>query len=114
MSTPARMSGNLAQTMGGRPPAQLADVLERVLDKGIVIAGDVQVNLLDIELLTIRIRLLVASADKAREMGIDWWEGDPFLGRGRGSELEDRVKALEAAAGIDENDGDGNDRDERG
>jgi hypothetical protein len=114
MSTPARMSGNLAQTMGGRAPAQLADVLERVLDKGIVIAGDIQVNLLDIELLTIRIRLLVASADKAREMGIDWWEGDPFLGRGRGSELEDRVKALEAAAGVDRNDDDGNDRDERG
>jgi hypothetical protein len=114
MSTPARMSGNLAQTAGGRGPAQLADVLERVLDKGIVIAGDIQVNLLDIELLTIRIRLLVASADKAREMGIDWWEGDPFLGRGRGSALEDRVKALEAAAGIDENDGDGSDGDESG
>jgi Gas vesicle protein len=114
MSTPARMSGNLAQTAGGRGSAQLADVLERVLDKGIVIAGDIQVNLLDIELLTIRIRLLVASADKAREMGIDWWEGDPFLGRGRGSELEDRVKALEAAAGVDRNDDDGNDGDESG
>jgi Gas vesicle protein len=108
MSTPARSSsGNLAQAgVAGRPTAQLADVLERVLDKGIVIAGDIQVNLLDIELLTIRIRLLVASADKAREMGIDWWEGDPFLGRGRRSELEDRVKALEAAAGIDGDDGD--------
>ena len=51
-------------------PAQLADVLERVLDKGIVIAGDIQINLLDIELLTVKIRLLIASADKAREMGI--------------------------------------------
>ena len=108
MSTPARSSSrNLAHPgVAGRPPAQLADVLERVLDKGIVIAGDIQVNLLDIELLTIRIRLLVASADKAREMGIDWWEGDPFLARGRRSELEDRVKALEAAAGIDGDDGD--------
>jgi Gas vesicle protein len=106
MSTPARMSGNLAQTVGGRAPAQLADVLERVLDKGIVIAGDIQINLLDIELLTIRLRLLVASADKAREMGIDWWEGDPFLSRGRRSELEDRVEALEAAAGIERGDGD--------
>jgi len=57
----------------------LADVLERVLDKGLVIAGDIQVNLLDIELLTIKIRLLVASVDKAREMGIDWWEHDPSL-----------------------------------
>jgi Gas vesicle protein len=106
MSTPARTSGNLAQSLGGRPPAQLADVLERVLDKGIVIAGDIQVNLLDIELLTIRLRLLVASADKARELGIDWWEGDPFLSKGRRSELEDRVKALEAAAGIDGDEGD--------
>jgi hypothetical protein len=60
-------------------PAGLADVLERVLDKGLVIAGDIQVNLLDIELLTIKIRLLVASVDRAREMGIDWWEHDPSL-----------------------------------
>src|SRR4051812_18263513 len=68
-----------------RPPdhrqesTNLADILERVLDKGIVIAGDIRVNLLDIELLTIKIRLLVASVDKAREMGIDWWEHDPTL-----------------------------------
>ena len=59
--------------------ANLADILERVLDKGIVIAGDIQINLLDIELLTIKLRLLVASVDKAREMGIDWWESDPSL-----------------------------------
>ena len=84
------------------PPPGLADILERVLDKGIVIAGDVQINLLDIELLTIKLRLLIASADKAREMGIDWWEGDPFLRRGdeRG-ELEERLKRLEQKAGID-------------
>ena len=65
----------------GRPEstANLADILERVLDKGIVIAGDIQINLLDIELLTIKLRLLVASVDKAREMGINWWEGDPSL-----------------------------------
>ena len=60
-------------------PASLADVLERVLDKGLIIAGDIQVKLLDIELLTIKIRLLIASVDKAREMGIDWWEHDPSL-----------------------------------
>lgn len=60
-------------------PANLADVLERVLDKGIIIAGDIRINLVDIELLTIRIRLLVASVDRAREMGIDWWEHDPML-----------------------------------
>ena len=99
MSTPARRAG--AGLPGRSEPAQLADVLERVLDKGIVIAGDIQVNLLDIELLTIRIRLLVASADKAREMGIDWWQGDPFLARGhKGGRLEDRLNRLERAAGI--------------
>ena len=57
----------------------LADILERILDKGIVIAGDIKITLLDVELLTINIRLLVASVDKAKEMGIDWWEGNPFL-----------------------------------
>ena len=83
-------------------PASLADILERVLDKGIVIAGDIQINLLDIELLTIRLRLLVASADKAREMGIDWWQDDPFLGRGgKNGGLEDRLKRLERKAGLD-------------
>ena len=59
--------------------ANLADILERVLDKGIVIVGDIKINLLDIELLTIKLRLLVASVDKAREIGIDWWERDPAL-----------------------------------
>ena len=87
--------------LGRREPSQLPDVLERVLDKGIVIAGDIQVNLLDIELLTIKLRLLIASADKAREMGIDWWENDPFLKRGRnGNELEDRLRRLEEKAGL--------------
>lgn len=80
----------------------LADVLERVLDKGIVIVGDIQVRLLDIELLTIKIRLLVASVDKAKEMGVDWWEGDAFSSAqsldgddGDRAELASRVKALE-------------------
>ena len=92
-----------ARTLSPGPaPGQLADVLERVLDKGIVVAGDIQINLLDIELLTIRLRLLIASADKAREMGIAWWDGDPFLsGRRRdGSELEDRLRRLEEKAGL--------------
>jgi len=81
----------------------LADILERVLDKGIVIAGDIRVNLLDIELLTIKIRLLVASVDKAREMGIDWWEHDPTLSSGQrdiaaeNRRLRERIGALEAA-----------------
>ena len=83
------MSDSLAGRMGpssGAAPygrqgssANLADILERVLDKGVVIAGDIQINLLDIELLTIKLRLLVASVDKAKEMGIDWWEHDPSL-----------------------------------
>jgi len=82
-------------------PAQLADVLERVLDKGIVIAGDIKINLLDIELLTVKIRLLIASADKAREMGIDWWQNDPFLSGGNGhSGLEERLRKLEEKAGL--------------
>ncbi|MEV0608768.1 gas vesicle protein [Polymorphospora rubra] len=63
----------------GQDPTNLADILERVLDRGVVIAGDIRINLLDIELLTIKLRLVVASVDTAREMGIDWWERDPFL-----------------------------------
>ena len=83
----------------------LADLLERVLDKGIVIAGDVEVRLLDIELLTLKLRLLIASADTAKSMGIDWWEYDPALSsRARDRELEqenqelrERVERLERA-----------------
>jgi hypothetical protein len=101
-------SGGLPLPMGQRPPdrqqgsTNLADILERVLDKGIVIAGDIRVNLLDIELLTIKIRLLVASVDKAREIGIDWWEHDPSLSSGRpdlaeeNRQLRERIEALEA------------------
>jgi len=85
------------RTGGGGQPASLADVLERVLDKGVVIAGDIQVRLLDIELLTIKIRLLVASVDKAKEMGIDWWENDPMLSsRSRDQELEEENRDLKA------------------
>ena len=70
----------------------LLDVLDRVLDKGVVIAGDIKINLLDIELLTIKVRLLIASADKAKEMGIDWWAHDPQLS----SKAEGDKKRLEA------------------
>ena len=91
---------------GAAAPSSLADILERVLDKGIVIAGDIQINLLDIELLTIKLRLLVASVDRAREMGINWWEGDASLSSGA-RELEDenrslreRLERLEEAAGL--------------
>ncbi len=64
---------------GSQAPGNLGDILERVLDKGLVIAGDIQVNLLDIELLTIKLRLVVASLETAREDGINWWENDPWL-----------------------------------
>ncbi|MFE6621693.1 gas vesicle protein [Streptomyces sp. NPDC057740] len=74
-STPSRAISPYGESSG----ANLADILERVLDKGIVIVGDIKINLLDIELLTIKLRLLVASVDKAREIGIDWWEHDPAL-----------------------------------
>jgi Gas vesicle protein len=74
----------------GRPEsgANLADILERVLDKGIVIAGDIQINLLDIELLTIKLRLLIASVERAREMGINWWESDMSLQAGGPADME--------------------------
>jgi len=62
--------------------SNLADILERVLDKGIVIAGDIKIKLVDIELLTIQIRLMIASVDKAREMGMDWWLRNPDLTSG--------------------------------
>jgi hypothetical protein len=103
------------QPYRSRPPAasgssaNLADILERVLDKGIVIAGDIQINLLDIELLTIKLRLLVASVDKAREMGIDWWENDPSLSSTARKELEsenrdlrERLERLESAVALEE------------
>ncbi|WP_031010290.1 gas vesicle protein [Streptomyces sp. NRRL F-5727] len=77
--------------------ASLADILERVLDKGIVIAGDIRINLLDIELLTIKLRILIASVDKAKEMGIDWWEHDPSLSsRHSGDPLAEENRRLRA------------------
>ncbi|ANS28448.1 gas vesicle protein [Rhodococcus opacus] len=76
---------------GGHQSTNLGEILERVLDKGLVIAGDIQVNLLDIELLTIKVRLVIASLETAKEVGIDWWEHDPWLtGRNSDVELENR------------------------
>jgi hypothetical protein len=81
--------------------ANLADILERVLDKGVVIAGDITINLLDIELLTIKLRLLIASVDKAQEMGINWWTSDPSLStnaaqlKEENEELKERLGRLE-------------------
>ncbi|MBI2220641.1 MAG: gas vesicle protein [Acidobacteria bacterium] len=90
----------------------LVDVLDRVLDKGLVIAGDIKVSLAEVELLTIRIRLLVCSLDKAQEIGLDWWRYDRSLSPGSGDTaaeralrehvrvLEAKVDALSAAAGV--------------
>jgi hypothetical protein len=81
----------------------LADVLERILDKGLVIAGDIKIKLVDIELLTIQIRLVVASVDKAREMGMDWWVTNTDFnsrhvddGTGEAVKLRARIEQLEA------------------
>lgn len=90
----------------GPTTANLADILERVLDKGIVIAGDIKIDLLDIELLTIRLRLFVASVDTARKAGIDWWETDPALSsraarsalREENGRLRERLRVLESGA----------------
>ncbi len=116
-SLPGRGAGSLpgrsVGSLPGRPsePTNLADILERVLDKGIVIAGDIQINLLDIELLTIKLRLLIASVDRAREMGINWWEGDSSLQsldsdgsageqlRQENKELRERLDRLERRLG---------------
>jgi hypothetical protein len=89
----------------------LVDVLDRVLDKGLVIAGDIKVSLAEVELLTIRIRLLVCSLDKAQEIGLDWWRYDRSLSPGAPSTadralrdqiraLEEKVDALTLAAGL--------------
>lgn len=90
--------------------SSIVDVLETVLDKGVVIAGDIRVGLADVELLTIKIRLIVASVDKAKEIGMDWWETDPFLSSKAASqnneeleqenkELQQRIEQLEKKMG---------------
>jgi Gas vesicle protein len=98
--TTVGQGSSLNQT-GSPRSANLGDILERVLDKGLVIAGDIQVNLLDIELLTIKLRLVIASLETAREVGINWWEHDPWLSGGNrdleneNRELRQRVAELE-------------------
>jgi len=78
---------------GPTQPANLADLLERVLDKGIVIAGDISLSLGTVEVLTLKIRLLIASIDKAQEIGINWWQSDPALSS-HARELEEERDAL--------------------
>jgi len=73
----------------------LAEILEKVLDKGIVIVGDIKIQIADVELLTIKIRLLIASVDKAKEMGIDWWEHDSYLSsKAKEAQIESENTAL--------------------
>ena len=84
------------QMMHATNATNLADILERVLDKGIVIAGDIKIQIADIDLFTIKIRLLIASVDKAMEMGINWWQTDSYLtSKAQESEKEERIKKLE-------------------
>ena len=92
----------------GRPRTSgLVEVLDRVLDKGLFIGGDVKISLAEVELLTIRIRLLVASVDKAQEMGIDWWRNDPMLSTkskelaDENRELRSRIEELESGSSSD-------------
>ena len=104
---PSDLTGNPARSNAG-----LVDVLDRVLDKGLVVAGDIKVSLAEVELLTIRIRLMICSIDKAEEIGLDWWKYDRHLSPGREQVmqenlelreqlrlLERRVAALTAASG---------------
>lgn len=74
----------------------LAEILERVLDKGLVVAGDINISLAGVELLSIKIRLLIASVDKAREIGINWWESDPYLNT-KAKAAQEKEKESQAA-----------------
>jgi hypothetical protein len=98
---PVATAGGRSPALARPDPANLADVLERVLDKGIVIAGDIRINLVDIELLTIRVRLLVASVDRAREMGIDWWAHDPMLSSRASDRLREQDTSGQDTSGQD-------------
>src|SRR5437867_633435 len=88
-------------TEGPGRSSGLVDVLDRVLDKGLVVAGDIKVSLAEVELLTIRIRLLICSIDKAEQIGMDWWKFDHHLSPGKqalsleNEELKKQVRALE-------------------
>mgnify|MGYP001617594441 FL=1 len=91
MGVPQKTQRNITHSTDS---STLADVLERILDKGLVIAGDIKIKLVDIELLTIQIRLVICSVDKAREMGIDWWTTNSYLSSS--AEKNNQIQEVEA------------------
>ncbi|MDB9474895.1 gas vesicle protein GvpJ [Dolichospermum circinale] len=100
---PTRHQTNSSRTINtSTQGSTLADILERVLDKGIVIAGDISISIASTELINIRIRLLISSVDKAKEMGINWWENDPYLSAkaqglvAENEQLRNRLETLES------------------
>jgi Gas vesicle protein len=93
------VGSNITHSTGA---SNLADVLEMVLDKGVVIAGDIRIRLVEVDLLTINIRLLIASVDKARSIGIDWWTNSPFLTSRAAAALQAGAPAAPAAADLQE------------
>lgn len=114
---PTRAGGSNRQVTNASGTTNLADLLERVLDKGIVIAGDITISLGQVELLSIKLRLIVASIDKAQEIGIDWWRSDPALSsqakqlekenallKTRLDRVEDHLRALPALQHASDND----------
>lgn len=86
---PTDLSGSPSRNAG------LVDVLDRVLDKGLVVAGDIKVSLAEVELLTIRIRLMICSIDKAEEIGLDWWKYDRHLSPGREQVMQENLELRE-------------------
>ncbi len=98
----------MAEQITSLQTTNLAELLDRVLDKGVVIVGDIKIDLVEVELLTIKIRLLIASVDKAKSIGIDWWESDPFLKSNElkrmaaeNEELKKRVASLAGQLALD-------------
>jgi len=87
---PTDLTGNPHRASTG-----LVDILDRVLDKGLVVAGDIKVSLAEVELLTIRIRLMICSIDKAQEIGLDWWKYDRYLSPGREQMMQENLELRE-------------------
>jgi hypothetical protein len=99
--TSAVQPGGQSYVANSHEPANLGDILERVLDRGVVIVGDIRVSLLDIELLTVKLRLLIVSVETAREIGIDWWESDPWLTSDQHDLLEENRRLHERVAALE-------------